>query len=163
MCAQKLDFDASSFIKVVSSGSASKCGTQPHLRYQILYLKKRTTSKSFTVRYHSRRHQRVINSAKHMPSSKPSCCTCCCQHRSVWFNVIAQTIGLLAAIVFGFWAPMSWQLSRLANLEAQTSNINAKIANQLSIINFCVSNEVSTTLTSLPRSKKFQGTHFIFY
>jgi hypothetical protein len=50
----------------------------------------------------------------------------------------------MAAIVFGVWAPLSWQMSRIANLEAQTSNLNARIANQLSIIDFCLSNEVSS-------------------
>jgi hypothetical protein len=58
------------------------------------------------------------------------------------FNLMVQAIGVLAALMFGVWAPLSWQLSRISNHEAQRANEIARMANKLDIINICLSNTV---------------------
>ncbi|KAF2802189.1 uncharacterized protein BDZ99DRAFT_469200 [Mytilinidion resinicola] len=83
-----------------------------------------------------------------MPSAHCSSCTCnnAPQHQArrnyITFSTVFQIIGALAAIIFGVWAPLAYQAAKIANVEAVVANINAKGAGQLSIIDFCLTNEL---------------------
>ena len=57
-------------------------------------------------------------------------------------NIVSQIITIAAAIAFGVFAVLSWQVGVQSRGES-------KVANQMSIINMCMSNDVSITMTTL--------------
>lgn len=93
-----------------------------------------------------------------------SACACGGQGASNIVAYLLQAAGLIVAILFGVWGILQWELSKAAMIQAELSNTNAKLANQLSIIDFCTTNEVilfytvyDSIVTSLKRFKNSEA------